>query len=182
VTNFMASHPAQVKLWGGLVGGPGACLVVCALALQAHAHAAVLQADSARTRLNCLADQSDNYPDVRNDYKQSEVALDYNAGLTGGAAGLAFFLARGDLAACGAGPGLPPAPTPPTPGTPPPPPPPPVQPPPPVPAPPPPSGPCSLTVQPWAKCGGACVRVCVRQLAGCNPPATLGMPDSHSAR
>jgi hypothetical protein len=23
VTNFMASHPAQVTLWGGLVGGPG---------------------------------------------------------------------------------------------------------------------------------------------------------------
>lgn len=23
MTNFMASHPAQVTLWGGLVGGPG---------------------------------------------------------------------------------------------------------------------------------------------------------------
>jgi len=48
-------------------------------------------------------DQNDVYPDVRNDYKTSEVAVDYNAGLTGGAAGLAYSLARGDLAACGAG-------------------------------------------------------------------------------
>jgi hypothetical protein len=31
------------------------------------------------------------------------VALDYNAGLTGGAAGLAHFLANGNLTSCGAG-------------------------------------------------------------------------------
>lgn len=33
-------------------------------------------------------DQSDNYPDIRNDYQRSEVAYDYNAGFTGAAAGL----------------------------------------------------------------------------------------------
>jgi endoglucanase len=33
-------------------------------------------------------DQADNYPDIRNDYKQSEVAFDYNAGITGALAGL----------------------------------------------------------------------------------------------
>lgn len=38
------------------------------------------------------ADQNDLYPDIRNDYKQSEVATDYNAGFTGAAAGLAYFL------------------------------------------------------------------------------------------
>ena len=48
-------------------------------------------------------DQNDNYPNIRNDYKQSEVAVDYNAGLTGAAAGLAYFLSSGELAACGAG-------------------------------------------------------------------------------
>jgi hypothetical protein len=34
-------------------------------------------------------DQSDFFPDIRNDYQRSEVAFDYNAGFTGAAAGLA---------------------------------------------------------------------------------------------
>jgi hypothetical protein len=34
-------------------------------------------------------DQSDIFPDIRNDYQRSEVAFDYNAGFTGAAAGLA---------------------------------------------------------------------------------------------
>jgi len=51
----------------------------------------------------CTTDQNDVYPDIRNDYKQSEVAVDYNAGFTGAAAGLAFLLNRGDLSSCGAG-------------------------------------------------------------------------------
>ncbi|KAF8073058.1 celI [Scenedesmus sp. PABB004] len=63
-SNFMASHPAQIVLRGGLVGGP---------------------------------DQSDNYPDIRNDYRQSEVAFDYNAGFTGAAAGLGSCCAAGTI-------------------------------------------------------------------------------------
>jgi hypothetical protein len=66
----MASHPALITLYGGLVGGP---------------------------------DQNDAYPDVRNDYKMSEVAVDYNAGLTGASAGLAYLLTSGALTSCGAG-------------------------------------------------------------------------------
>lgn len=48
-------------------------------------------------------DQSDNFPDKREDYQRSEVALDYNAGFTGAVAGLAFYAENGDLSACGAG-------------------------------------------------------------------------------
>jgi hypothetical protein len=48
-------------------------------------------------------DQNDVYPDIRNDYKMSEVAVDYNAGLTGASAGLAYLLTTGALASCGAG-------------------------------------------------------------------------------
>jgi hypothetical protein len=48
-------------------------------------------------------DQSDNYPDIRNDYQRSEVALDYNAGFTGAAAGLSHFHGTGQLVPCGAG-------------------------------------------------------------------------------
>jgi hypothetical protein len=33
--------------------------------------------------------QADFFPDIRNDYKQSEVAMDYNGGYTGLVAGLA---------------------------------------------------------------------------------------------
>jgi hypothetical protein len=50
-------------------------------------------------------DQNDVYPDVRNDYKMSEVAVDYNAGLTGASAGLAYLLTAGALTSCGAGEG-----------------------------------------------------------------------------
>lgn len=48
-------------------------------------------------------DQQDVFPDIRNDYRQSEVAVDYNAGFTGMLAGLAEYAASGRLAACGAG-------------------------------------------------------------------------------
>ncbi|KAI8473823.1 MAG: Six-hairpin glycosidase-like protein [Monoraphidium minutum] len=46
-------------------------------------------------------DQSDAYPNIRNDYKRSEVALDYQAGFTGAAAGLASFQKAGKLSKCG---------------------------------------------------------------------------------
>lgn len=49
-------------------------------------------------------DQADFFPDKRTDYKQSEVALDFNAGFTGALAGLATFemMSEGELAAkCG---------------------------------------------------------------------------------
>ncbi|KAF8065624.1 celF [Scenedesmus sp. PABB004] len=94
-------------------------------------------------------DQSDVYPDIRNDYKQSEVAVDYNAGLTGAAAGLAAMLAAGDLAACGAGPG---GPTPPPPPAASPSPPPPAASPGPAPpaASPAPPGTCAVTIAPWS--------------------------------
>lgn len=45
-------------------------------------------------------DQMDDYPNVRNDYKRSEVALDYQAGFTGAAAGLAQFQKAGALHKC----------------------------------------------------------------------------------
>lgn len=46
-------------------------------------------------------DQSDHFPDIRNDYQRSEVALDFNAGFTGAAAGLASFSAKNKLKGCG---------------------------------------------------------------------------------
>lgn len=48
-------------------------------------------------------DQADVYPDIRNDYQRSEVAIDYNAGLTGASAALAYYAAAGQLTPCGAG-------------------------------------------------------------------------------
>jgi hypothetical protein len=48
-------------------------------------------------------DQSDNYPDIREDYQRSEVAFDYNAGFTGAAAGLTQFARSGWLANCPGG-------------------------------------------------------------------------------
>ena len=44
-------------------------------------------------------DQEDNFPDLRPDYKRSEVAIDYNAGFTGLMAALAQFNLDGSLAA-----------------------------------------------------------------------------------
>jgi hypothetical protein len=65
----MDTHPALIKLHGGLVGGP---------------------------------DQTDTFPDIRNDYQRSEVAFDYNAGFTGAAAGLAAASLKGfNFAVCG---------------------------------------------------------------------------------
>lgn len=58
VDSFMSSRPAQIKVLGGLVGGP---------------------------------DQTDKFPDIRNDYQRSEVALDFNAGFTAATAGLLSF-------------------------------------------------------------------------------------------
>jgi len=46
-------------------------------------------------------DQSDEFPNIRNDYKRSEVALDYQAGFTGAVAGLAEFAKQGKLGGCG---------------------------------------------------------------------------------
>lgn len=68
-----------------------------------HPTNTVLHLVVTRTIVLSPTDQQDVYPDIRNDYKQSEVAVDYNAGLTGAAAGLAAFLTMGDLAVCGAG-------------------------------------------------------------------------------
>ncbi|WIA29389.1 hypothetical protein OEZ86_011893 [Tetradesmus obliquus] len=70
-------------------------------------------------------DQSDNYPDIREDYQRSEVAFDYNAGFTGAAAGLAQFARSGGLGRChggsgGGGGGAPNPPSNPPPNTPPP--------------------------------------------------------------
>jgi hypothetical protein len=48
-------------------------------------------------------DQSDAFPNIRNDYKRSEVALDYQAAFTGAAAGLATFAKEKEGAKCGAG-------------------------------------------------------------------------------
>jgi endoglucanase len=45
-------------------------------------------------------DQADVYPDIRNDYRQSEVALDYNAGITGAVAGIIAFDSEGLLTKC----------------------------------------------------------------------------------
>lgn len=45
-------------------------------------------------------DQSDHFPDIRNDYQRSEIAVDYNAGLTGAAAGLASFAAERKTRTC----------------------------------------------------------------------------------
>jgi hypothetical protein len=55
-------------------------------------------------------DQQDKFPDIRNDYQRSEVAMDFNAGFTGAAAGLAAFDAKRKTRTCsnhgtGAGPG-----------------------------------------------------------------------------
>lgn len=46
-------------------------------------------------------DQNDHFPDIRNDYQRSEVALDFNAGFTGAAAGLTSFSTKNKLKACG---------------------------------------------------------------------------------
>jgi len=49
-------------------------------------------------------DQSDYFPDIRNDYQRSEVAFDYNAGFTGAAAGLAQAALSGfNFGVCGGG-------------------------------------------------------------------------------
>jgi hypothetical protein len=48
-------------------------------------------------------DQSDNYPDIREDYQRSEVAFDYNAGFTGAVAGLTHFARAGWTANCPGG-------------------------------------------------------------------------------
>ncbi|WIA40308.1 hypothetical protein OEZ86_013679 [Tetradesmus obliquus] len=45
-------------------------------------------------------DQSDKFPDIRNDYQRSEVAMDFNAGFTGAAAGLAAFDAQRKTRTC----------------------------------------------------------------------------------
>jgi hypothetical protein len=51
-------------------------------------------------------DQTDTFPNIRNDYKRSEVALDYQAGFTGAAAALAGLDKGGALAKrCAAAPG-----------------------------------------------------------------------------
>eukprot|EP00775_Hariotina_reticulata_P012172 gene12172-12310_t len=53
-------------------------------------------------------DQQDQFPDKRNDYQRSEVAMDFNAGFTGAAAGLASFAADRKTRTCGnTGTGLP---------------------------------------------------------------------------
>jgi hypothetical protein len=45
-------------------------------------------------------DQQDKFPDIRNDYQRSEVAMDFNAGFTGAAAGLAAFDAKRKTRTC----------------------------------------------------------------------------------
>jgi hypothetical protein len=46
-------------------------------------------------------DQQDQFPDKRNDYQRSEVAMDFNAGFTGAAAGLASFTSDRKTRSCG---------------------------------------------------------------------------------
>jgi tripartite-type tricarboxylate transporter receptor subunit TctC len=45
-------------------------------------------------------DQQDKFPDIRNDYQRSEVALDFNAGFTSAAAGLAALNAQRKTRTC----------------------------------------------------------------------------------
>eukprot|EP00775_Hariotina_reticulata_P008741 gene8741-8921_t len=47
--------------------------------------------------------RNDTFPDKRTDFQTGEVALDYNAALTGVVAGLSYFAARFDLSSCNDG-------------------------------------------------------------------------------